>query len=173
MDTSQKDEIIIKGSKEFEDERGKISNYELSESINWVGLISSKAGAIRANHYHPEQEQKILVVSGSYISIYKDLSDPNNSIKDHLVQAGDLVITPPNVAHVMIFLEDSIIINLVNGDREHDKFKQHTVPYNVINIKNPEELERYTSKYRYSFRVGGRAIEWVDKPTEQNEEKHE
>ena len=37
---------IVKGSKEFEDERGKISNYELTEPINWVGVISSKAGSV-------------------------------------------------------------------------------------------------------------------------------
>jgi len=159
MDENDRDEIVIKGSKEFEDARGKISNYELTEGINWVGLITSKKDSIRANHYHPEQEQKVLVVSGSYISIYKDLSDPNSPTKDHLIMAGDLVITQPNIAHVMIFLEDSVIINLVNGDREPDKFKQHTIPYNVIDIKNPEEIDRYTIKYRYSLRIGGRTVE--------------
>ena len=53
---------VVKGSKPFEDTRGKIANYELPESINWIGLISSKKETIRANHYHPIQEQKTLLI---------------------------------------------------------------------------------------------------------------
>ena len=50
-------EYVKKGQNEFVDKRGKISNHELTEPINLIGLISSKKGTIRANHYHPQQEQ--------------------------------------------------------------------------------------------------------------------
>ncbi len=66
-------EYIKKGEKEFIDERGKISNFELPEPINLVGHIVSKKGSVRANHFHPIQEQKVLLVKGQFISIYKDL----------------------------------------------------------------------------------------------------
>ena len=140
-------ETVIKGSKEFVDKRGKITNYELTEKINWIGLITSKNGSIRANHYHPEQTQEVLLISGKYISLYKDLTIPNSPIKDHLIQAGDLIITPPNIAHTMIFLEDSIIINLVNGDREHERFGQHTIPFQLIDPTDSKTLNNYISKY--------------------------
>ena len=39
----------------------KISNHELTEPINLIGIIESKKGTIRANHYHPQQEQKCLI----------------------------------------------------------------------------------------------------------------
>ena len=47
-------EHVEDGINEFIDERGKISNHELTEPINLIGLIESKKGTIRANHYHPQ-----------------------------------------------------------------------------------------------------------------------
>lgn len=142
--TDKRDEILAQGKNPFEDSRGTIINYELTEPINLVGLITSKKGSIRGNHYHPLQEQKCLLISGSYISVYKDLSDPNSNIKYQLVEAGDLSIMPPMVAHAMIFLEDSILINLVNGDRDHDKFGEHTKKYELVNEVTAQD---YISKY--------------------------
>ena len=71
-------EYIFRGKNEFVDERGKISNYELPEPINLIGYIESKKGTIRANHFHPIQEQKCLLVKGQFISIYKDLLNKNS-----------------------------------------------------------------------------------------------
>ena len=54
--TIKKDlEHVRKGEKEFIDERGKISNHELPEPVNLIGLIDSKKRTVRANHYHPIQ----------------------------------------------------------------------------------------------------------------------
>ena len=141
----EKKEILIKGSKVYKDERGNISNYELPEKINWIGLITSKSETMRANHYHPKQEQKVLLIKGKFISVFKDLSSDNLPIRHQLVQAGDLSVMPSNVAHAMIFLEDSIFVNLVNGDREHEKFGQHTIKYELV---KSEEINYYISKYK-------------------------
>ena len=66
-------EYKTRGEKEFIDKRGKISNYELTEPINLIGYIESCKGSMRANHYHPVQEQKVLLVKGQFISLYKSL----------------------------------------------------------------------------------------------------
>lgn len=95
-------EYIIRGGKEFIDDRGKISNYELTEPINLIGYIESKAGTIRANHYHPIQEQKCLLIKGKYVSVIKDLADPNSVIETKLIQEGDIAVIRPNVAHTMV-----------------------------------------------------------------------
>ena len=58
-------ELVRDGDNLFKDNRGKISNHELTEPINLIGLIDSKKGTIRANHYHPQQEQKCLVYQRS------------------------------------------------------------------------------------------------------------
>ena len=54
-------EYTFGGEREFVDERGKISNYDLPEPINMIGYIESKQNTMRANHFHPVQEQKCLL----------------------------------------------------------------------------------------------------------------
>jgi nucleoside-diphosphate-sugar epimerase/quercetin dioxygenase-like cupin family protein len=125
-------EYIIRGDKEYIDERGKISNYELTEPINLIGYIESKSGTIRANHYHPIQEQKCLLVKGRYVSVIKDLSC-DSEIEIRIIKEGDIAVIKPNVAHTMVFLEDSIFLNLVRGEREHENYGvTHTIPYKLV-----------------------------------------
>ena len=126
-------EYILKGEKEYIDKRGKISNYELPEPINMIGYIESKKGTVRANHYHPIQEQKCLLITGKYISVIKDLATSKALIKTHIINPGDVAIIKPNVAHTMVFLEDSIFLNLVRGEREHENYGiTHTIPYILV-----------------------------------------
>ena len=126
-------EYIKRGEKEFIDARGKISNYELSEPINLIGYIESKKGTVRANHYHPVQEQKCLLIKGQYISVYQNLLEKNAPKITHVVNAGDLIVTRPNVAHTMVFTQDSIFLNLVRGEREHENYGiTHTVSHKIV-----------------------------------------
>lgn len=134
-------EYLDKGGNGYIDERGKIWNYELTEPINLIGYIESKTGTVRANHYHPIQEQKCLLIKGKYISVVKDLADPNAKIQTQLINEGDIAIIKPNVAHTMVFLEDSIFLNLVRGEREHSNYGiTHTIPYILVDEKFRQEL---------------------------------
>ena len=45
----------------MKDKRGKISNHELTEPINLIGLINSKKGTLRANHYHPNKNKNVFL----------------------------------------------------------------------------------------------------------------
>ena len=124
-------ETIKKIEPGFSDERGVISNV-LEEPINHVAVITSKAGSIRANHYHPEQIQYAYLVSGRYESISKDLKNKDTEIEKLIIEPGDLVITPPMIAHAWNVLEDSMMLNLTTGHRDTDKFDQHTKKYKLI-----------------------------------------
>ena len=138
-------EYIKKGEKEFIDERGKISNFELPEPVNLVGYIDSKKGTVRANHYHPIQEQKVLLIKGQFISIYKDLVDDKSVKVTHVVNEGDMIVTQPNVAHTMVFLEDSVLLNLVNGEREHENYGvTHTIKHLFVDEKEKDLLLKLT-----------------------------
>ena len=96
---------------------------------------------MRANHYHPVQEQKVLLVKGQFISIYKSLLDKNAPKITHIINEGDFVVTKPNVAHTMVFTKDSIFINLVRGEREHENYGiTHTLPYPLISDNEKKEL---------------------------------
>ena len=146
-------EYLQRGEKEYIDERGKISNYELTEPINLIGYIESKVGTVRANHYHPIQEQKCLLIKGKYISVIKDLADPNAVVETNIINEGDLSVIKPNVAHTMVFLEDSIFLNLVRGEREHENYGiTHTIPYTLVDEDMRKEL---VDNYKDSCRVCG------------------
>ena len=146
-------EQTSKGVREFIDNRGKISNYDLPEPINMIGYIESKKGTLRANHYHPVQEQKCLLIKGQFISIYKDLVDDKSSKVTHVVNEGEMIVTQPNVAHTMIFTEDTIFLNLVRGEREHENYGiTHTIPYKFV---DEQEKNLLLSIYRFDCRCCG------------------
>ena len=105
-------EYVNEGENLFEDDRGKISNHELTEPINLIGLIESRKGSIRANHYHPQQEQKCLFTKGQIIEIFQDIINPNSPKITQVVNAGQLSVIKPNVAHTMLFTKDTTFSSL-------------------------------------------------------------
>jgi len=146
-------EYLKQGEKEYIDKRGKISNYELTEPINLIGLITSKKNTVRANHYHPIQEQKCLVTEGRFISVFKNLLDINQPIITHVVNKGDITVTKPNVAHAMVFSENATFLNLVRGEREHNNYGiTHTISHILVDEKLRKIL---LSGYKFECRVCG------------------
>ena len=103
-------EYVRNGSDLYVDKRGSISNHELTEPINLIGLIYSKRGTIRANHYHPQQEQKCLFTKGQIIEIFQDIVNPDSPKITQVVNAGQLSVIKPNVAHTMVFLKIQLFL---------------------------------------------------------------
>jgi nucleoside-diphosphate-sugar epimerase/quercetin dioxygenase-like cupin family protein len=146
-------EHVRKGEKEYIDKRGKISNHELPEPINLIGLIDSKKGTTRANHYHPIQEQKCLVTKGQFISVYQDLLNKNSPKITHVVNEGQLIVTKPNAAHTMVFSKDTVFLNLVRGEREHDNYGvTHTIKHVLV---NDNERDLLLNCYKFDCRSCG------------------
>jgi len=134
-------EFVKNGENEYKDYRGKISNHELTEPINMIGLINSKKGTIRANHYHPQQEQKCLFTKGQIIEIYQDILNPNSPKITQVVNEGQLSIIKPNVAHTMVFTKDTTFLNLVRGEREHKNYGiTHTIKHLFVDEKEKKML---------------------------------
>ena len=141
------------GENEFVDSRGKISNHELTEPINMIGLIDSKKGTIRANHYHPQQEQKCLFVKGQIIEIFQDNLNPNSPKVTQVVNEGQLSTIKPNVAHTMVFTKDTLLLNLVRGEREHENYGvTHTIRHVLV---NEDEKNLLLSCYKFECRCCG------------------
>ena len=116
-------EYVKDGENLFVDERGDISNHELTEPINLIGLIHSKKGTMRANHYHPQQEQKCLFTSGQIIEVCQ------------------LSVIKPNVAHTMVFTKDTTFLNLVRGERDHENYGiTHTIKHEFVDEKEKNLL---------------------------------
>ena len=143
-------EYVRNGEDEFVDSRGKISNHELTEPINLIGLIDSKRGTMRANHYHPQQEQKCLFTKGQIIEIFQDLLNKNSPKITQVVNEGQMSIIKPNVAHTMVFTKDTTFLNLVRGDREHENYGvTHTIKHNIVNEKEKNLL---LNSYKFNCR---------------------
>ena len=146
-------EHVRDGTDEFVDARGKISNFELTEPINMVGLIDSKKGTIRANHYHPQQEQKCLFTKGQIIEIFQDILNPNSPKITQVVNEGQISIIKPNVAHTMVFTKDTTFLNLVRGEREHENYGvTHTIKHVFVDEK---ERDLLLSCYKFDCRSCG------------------
>ncbi len=146
-------EYVKDGEDEFVDTRGKISNHELTEPINLIGLIDSKKGTIRANHYHPQQEQKCLFTKGQIIEVFQDILNPNSPKITQVVNEGQLSVIKPNVAHTMVFTKDTTFLNLVRGEREHDNYGiTHTIRHNFVDQKEKKMLMKY---YKFDCRSCG------------------
>jgi len=146
-------EYVRDGDNEYIDDRGKISNHELTEPINLIGLIDSKKGTIRANHYHPQQEQKCLFTKGQIIEIFQDILNTNSPKITQVVNEGQLSIIKPNVAHTMVFTKDTTFLNLVRGEREHNNYGiTHTIRHVFVDEKEKELL---LSCYKFTCRSCG------------------
>ena len=134
-------EYVKDGENKYVDKRGQISNHELTEPINMIGLIDSKKGTIRANHFHPQQEQKCLFTKGQIIEVFQDILNPNSPKITQVVNQGQLSIIKPNVAHTMVFTEDTTFLNLVRGEREHKNYGiTHTIRHSLVNEKEKDLL---------------------------------
>ena len=129
-------EYVRDGEDLYVDQRGMISNHELTEPVNLIGLIHSKKGTVRANHYHPQQEQKCLFTKGQIIEVYQDIINSNEPKITKVVNAGQLSVIKPNVAHAMVFTKDTTFLNLVRGERDHDNYGiTHTIKHTFVDEK--------------------------------------
>ena len=146
-------EYVKDGEDLFSDNRGEISNHELTEPINLIGLIDSKKGTIRANHYHPQQEQKCLFTNGQIIEIFQDIINPNSPKITQVVNAGQLSVIKPNVAHAMVFTKDTTFLNLVRGERDHNNYGiTHTIKHEFV---DENEKDLLLECYKFNCRCCG------------------
>ena len=146
-------EFVKNGENNYIDSRGIISNHELTEPINLIGLIETKKGSMRANHYHPQQEQKCLFTKGQIIEIFQDIINPNSPRITQVVNEGQISIIKPNVAHTMVFSKDTTFLNLVRGERNHENYGiTHTIQHPIV---SEDEKKLLLNSYKFDCRSCG------------------
>lgn len=126
--------IIKKVEPAFIDERGIISDL-LNENVSNVGLITTEKDAIRANHYHKLSTQYSYILSGKFEVLLAPSDNPRN-VKKVLVNAGEIIIVPPNVIHRFKAIERAVMIDMVSESRAGTGFEDDVYR---IEIKSPEE----------------------------------
>ena len=121
---------LVNLEKPFVDLRGSIQ--PLVDSIMKSAImIHSKAGSLRANHYHKTDWHYCYVISGKINYYYKDL---NSDKKPDLliVDKGNMVFTPPLVEHCMKFPEDTVFLTLSRNPRDQETYESDVIRTNLI-----------------------------------------
>jgi len=95
-------------------------------------LITSKAGTVRANHYHQTDWHFCYVVSGRIEYYYRPhgTKRPPDRVT---VKAGQQIFTPPMVEHAMVFPEDTMFLTLGRNSRRQDVYEADVVRIEPIN----------------------------------------
>lgn len=107
----------------FVDQRGMIIDLLENENINAITAITFVAGAVRANHYHKQTTQWNYVMSGSI----KLLSHaPGEPVIETVLRQGEFAVTPPNVAHALVALEDASLMVFTKGPRGGKEYESDT-----------------------------------------------
>jgi dTDP-4-dehydrorhamnose 3,5-epimerase-like enzyme len=125
------------------DSRGDILPYRFPSDE--TTLIYSGKGTMRGNHWHREQTQQLLLARGRFISLSQPLDDPEVPIQGRLIEEGiGMLVTPPRIVHVSIFLEDTVLLNLVKGTRDFATYDEHTERHDIV---MPDEAAAYAARY--------------------------
>jgi quercetin dioxygenase-like cupin family protein len=101
-----------------EDERGVIQDL-LTEQIDGVTEIFSRAGAVRGNHTHNRTRQWTYVVSGKLRTVL--------GAAESIRGPGDFFLEPPGIPHAWEALEDTTVLVLTAGPRTGEGYESDTV----------------------------------------------
>ena len=111
------------------DDRGAIQPLVDGDMKSAV-LIHSKAGTVRANHYHKEDWHYCYVLSGS-IDYYHRPVGSKEAPEHFRIEAGQLFFTPALVEHAMVFPVDTDFLCLGKNSRDQDTYEADTVRVQV------------------------------------------
>ena len=127
------DHGVVKLEKPFIDLRGKIQPL-VDKMMRSAVMIESKAGSIRANHYHKTDWHYCYVLNGS-IDYYHRPVNSSNDPEKVIVKKGQLFFTPPMVEHAMVFHEDTNFLTLGRNSREQEVYEMDVVRIDLISTE--------------------------------------
>ena len=64
----------------------------------------------------------MFIHQGTNNKIFQDVVNPDSPKITQVVNAGELSVIKPNVAHAMVFSKDTTFLNLVRGERDHENY---------------------------------------------------
>lgn len=121
---------VVKLENPFTDVRGRIQPL-VDAMMRSAVLIESKAGSIRANHYHKTDWHYCYVLSGTIEYIHRPTGtfmDP----KTIMVNEGEMVFTPPMVDHGMKFPVDTVFLTLSRNPRDQATYEADVVRVDFV-----------------------------------------
>jgi quercetin dioxygenase-like cupin family protein len=123
-------ETIVETDEPFIDDRGEIRPI-VDVPNQSVGILFTKKGAVRANHYHKTDWHYCYIVSGS-IDYYERPLGSKEKPKHVKINAGQTFFTPPLVEHVMLFPEDTVFLTISRNPRTHEVYENDIVRVDLL-----------------------------------------
>ena len=135
-------EPLVNLQNPFVDKRGSIQPL-VDLMMKSAVMINSKAGSLRANHYHKTDWHYCYVISGVIEYFHRDL-DSQKEPELIIVKKGNMIFTPPMVEHCMKFPEDTLFLTLSRNPRDQETYEADVVRVNLVDPKgsiswNPNE----------------------------------
>lgn len=130
---------IIKLEKPFVDKRGSIKPL-VDIMMKSAIIIESKAGSLRANHYHKTDWHYCYVLSGQIEYLHRKTGSDLEP-ETILVNEGEMVFTPPMIDHGMKFPVDTVFLTLSRNPRDQQSYESDVVRVDMV---SSEGLKSWT-----------------------------
>lgn len=118
--------IIKKIDPVHSDERGIITDL-LNGEIGHVGVITTKKGITRGNHYHKKSMQYSYTFSGKFEVLIANVNN-TTKVEKIILNAGEMITIPPNTVHSFKALEDNTtMIDLISQSRAGDGYERDVI----------------------------------------------
>lgn len=112
---------IIELEAPHKDERGMILPLA-DEDMKSAVLITSKAGTVRANHYHHTDWHYCYMLKGEMDYHYRAVGSKEKP-RVCKIKAGQMFFTPPMLEHAMVFTTDSEFLCLGRNPRDQATYE--------------------------------------------------
>jgi len=122
--------VIVPLDRPFEDDRGAIQPL-VDLMMKSAVLITSKKGALRANHYHKTDWHYCYVLEGRIDYFHRPHGSDAEPERVE-VRAGQMVFTPPMVEHGMKFPVDTTFMTLSRNPRDQESYEADVVRVDLI-----------------------------------------
>ena len=127
-------EPIVKLVKPFVDVRGTLQPL-VDRLMRSAVMIHSKAGSLRANHYHKTDWHYCYVISGSIEYFHRETGS-NKQPELLQVEEGQMVFTPPLVDHAMKFPVDTTFLTLSRNPRDQVTYEEDVVRVDLLDTQD-------------------------------------
>ncbi len=124
---------VVKLEKPFIDGRGSIKPL-VDIIMKSAIMIESKAGSLRANHYHKTDWHYCYVVSGTIEYLHRPTGSDQEP-ETILVNTGEMVFTPPMIDHGMKFPVDTVFLTLSRNPRDQESYEADVVRVDMVSTE--------------------------------------
>jgi dTDP-4-dehydrorhamnose 3,5-epimerase-like enzyme len=135
--TTTKAKVVSNPVTLADDDRGVIEQLS-REGYDSVLRITSKAGTVRANHYHKKDSHMCYVIKGTIRYVEQDLLpdgsfDLSSPLREYIVEQGQCFYTAPMIAHAMEFVVDTEFLAISPRTGDSKEYETDLIRVELIN----------------------------------------